>query len=108
MSVYHYESGYDTFWDGDGRELRGLGDATTTTPAQGSTSWWQDLISAGGQIATQVAQVKAAQQIAKTGQVPTAQLNVGVAPDTQKLVMIGGAVALGALLLFMIGKRRGR
>lgn len=88
-------------WNGDGVE--GLGADAAAEPAQ---TWWQQLIGAGTQVATAAAQVKAAKEIAKTGQVPTAQLNVGMAPETQKMLMIGGIALGGVLLLSMMKKRR--
>jgi len=93
------------YHDGDG--LEGLGADTTDATAAPAATWWQNLISAGGQIATQVAQVKAAQQIAKTGQVPTAQVNVGVASDTQKMLLYG-ALGIGVVLLLTTFMKRGR
>lgn len=90
------------YFDGDGIESHTpMGDIT-------QQSWWQNLIDAGTQIATGAAQVKAAKEIAKTGQVPQAQLNVGLETNTARMVMIGGAVGLGALLLFMMTNRRRR
>lgn len=89
-------------WNGDG--IEGLG-ADAAAPAAAPT-WWENLISAGTQIAQGAAQVKAAKEIAKTGQVPTAQLNVGMAPETQKMLMIGGIALGGVLLLSMLKKRR--
>lgn len=115
-SIYHHDSenGYETYYDGNGGELSGLGDtvpvaapSATASPPGATPTWWENLIGAAGQIGTQVANVKAAQQIAKTGQVPTAQVNVGVSGDVQKLLIYGG-VALGGLLLLSMLSRRGK
>jgi len=98
MDNYYSEEGYN--------EMSGMGAADTTTNTGSSLpSWLQNAISAGTQIAQSAAQVQAAKQIAKTGQVPTAQVNVGVAPDAKKALMIGGGVALGLLALYVVMKK---
>lgn len=113
-NYYHPETGYETYYDGDGRSLGGLGADISPVPQQTAAapssstlpSWLQDIIGAGSQIATTAAQVSAAKQIAKTGQVPTAQVNVGVAPDTKKALYIGGGIALGLIGLMIVMKKK--
>jgi len=114
-SVYHHDSGYETYYDGDGNLLAGLGQTvsppvSSPTPAPAPSSlpaWLQNLLGAGSQIATTAAQVEAAKQIAKIVKVPTAQVNVGVSPEVKPL-LIGGAIGLGVLSLFLIMSKRRR
>lgn len=99
MDNFYSEEGYN--------EMSGLAatDPTATTSTSTLPTWLQDVLSAGSQLATTAAQVTAAKQIAKTGQVPTAQVNVGVAPDTKKALIIGGTIALGLLGVWMFSRR---
>ncbi|RJP44498.1 hypothetical protein C4587_01805 [Candidatus Parcubacteria bacterium] len=88
-------------------ELNGLGQATTETKEPG---WYekyiQPILSNVGQVATAKAQYDLAKQQAKTGIVPSATLNVGVAPDSQKLLIYGGLALVGVLVLMQMNKRR--
>lgn len=104
---YGYDDGYETYYDGNGNSLGGLGDtAPATAPADATPSWLQQITSGLTSIGQSVATIQASKQIAKTGQVPTAQVNVGVAPDVQKKLMIGGGIAAGLLVLYLVMKKR--
>ena len=105
---YHYEDGFDSHWNGDGQELSGLGaDVATAAPDSSSTPDWLKQISSGlTSIGQSYATIQASKQIAKTGQVPTAQVNVGVSPDAKKMLMIGGGIAAAMLGLYLLTSKR--
>ncbi len=85
------------YWNGDGVET--LGDAT----AASDTPWWQNVITGITQIGTSAAQIEAMRQQAKTGQVPQAQLNVGLETGTRNtmLMVIGGGIAVLAAVMLL-------
>jgi hypothetical protein len=81
-------------WDHDGFD--GLGQDTATAQ---EVPWYEKGIELLTGITQAASQYQAAKYQAETGQVPTAQVNVGVAPETQKLAIgVGiGLLVIGAL-----------
>jgi hypothetical protein len=106
ITGYSYTNEWEGYHDGDGHEtLQGLGQTATETTSDSTPQWLKDLSSGLSTIGATAGQVYAAKEIARTGQVPTAQVNVGVAPETQKMLLYGGLAAVGLIALFMYSKR---
>src|SRR5574340_367336 len=90
-----------------------------TTGTGGFTSWdWNSIVNNITKIGTAVLSLDQQRQLAdinlqraQSGLAPLSasqfapQMNVGVAPDTQKLIMYGGIALIGILALNAIGKK---
>ena len=107
MSGYSYDPSGDgggeannpVYSDGNGFE--GLGDDASGTPTSSGDSWWSTLVT---NLAPAIGK-EASNLVGKSG-APAATVNVGVAPQTQTMLMYG-ALGIGALFLVsMILKKK--
>ncbi len=100
------------FADYDAAEEMGMSGQGLQGFGEDAPNWYDKyiapLVSSAGQIAAAKAQVQAINQQAKTGIVPSANVNVGITPDVQKILLYGGLALAGVLVLntFMKKGRR--